>query len=270
MVRGEAPPKDLRGDKMLPAVEIRNVSMRFFTIEEETIALKNLSMKVDKGEFLAIIGPSGCGKSTLLSLISSLIVPTEGEVNIFGRPAREEAKKIGYMLQQDHLFPWRTIIKNVLLGPEIKGMDIKEAKEKAIMLLEKYGLKGFINHYPREISGGMRQRVALIRTLIMEPEILLLDEPFSALDYQTRLKIEDEIGSILREEKKTVILITHDISEAVAMADRVLVLSQRPGKVKSEHKIVFSSGEITPLKAREEPEFRVYFNEIFKELDIHV
>jgi NitT/TauT family transport system ATP-binding protein len=254
-------------------VELRKVGLRYFGPDGETEALKDISIAVAPGEFVAVIGPSGCGKSTLLSLISGLVAPTEGAVLIDGKPVTGPNRKVGYMLQQDYLFEWRTILENALLGAEIQGLPMAKARERAAQLLTRYGLGQFLNHLPRQLSGGMRQRVALARTLCTQPDIVLLDEPFSALDSQTRLALADEITEILRREAKTVILITHDIGEAVSMAERVIVLSRRPGQVKSDHAIRFAAGNggrPTTMVARDAPEFQDYFKTLWQELDIHV
>jgi NitT/TauT family transport system ATP-binding protein len=256
-----------------PKVELRNVGLRYFGWEGETEALHDISLSVAPGEFVAIIGPSGCGKSTLLSLISGLFAPTEGAILVDGRPVAGPNRKIGYMLQQDYLFEWRTILENAVLGAEIQGAPMAAARERARQLLTHYGLGQFLNHLPRQLSGGMRQRAALARTLCTEPEIVLLDEPFSALDSQTRLALADEISDILRREAKTVILVTHDIGEAVSMAERVIVMSRRPGRIKSNHAIRFAGADgirPAPLKARNAPEFAGYFNTLWQELDVHV
>ena len=253
-------------------VELKNVGLRYFGRDGETEALKDVSFAVAPGEFVAIIGPSGCGKSTLLSLISGLAAPTEGAVLIDGKAVTGPNRKVGYMLQQDYLFEWRTILENAVLGAEIQSVPIAKARERAAQLLTRYGLGQFLNHLPRQLSGGMRQRAALARTLCTGPDIVLLDEPFSALDSQTRLALADEIADILRREAKTVILITHDIGEAVSMAERVIVLTRRPGQVKSEHAIRFMSdcGRPTTMAAREAAEFNTYFRTLWQELDIHV
>lgn len=256
-----------------PKVELRDIDLRYFTLEGETEAVRGLSLEVWPGEFVGIVGQSGCGKSTLLSLIAGILKPTSGEVLIDGRAVDGPSPICGYMLQQDYLFEWRTILDNVLVGPEIQGLNIAKARDKAMKLLHGYGLGEFTAHYPHQLSGGMRQRAALARTLCTEPDILLLDEPFSALDFQTRLALSDEVGEILRREGKTVILVTHDISEAVSMADRVIVMSKRPGRVKAEHRIRFeATGDARPsaFEARNQPEFGDYFNQIWGELDIHV
>ncbi len=247
---------------MKKVVEVKNIYMNYHSLLEETQAIKNLNFSVEQGEFISIVGPSGCGKSTLLSLIAHLIKPSSGTINVDGN--------IGYMLQKDHLFEWRTIESNIYLGLEIQGKLTSENKNYVNHLLETYGLSDFKKHTPSQLSGGMRQRVALIRTLAIKPDIMLLDEPFSALDYQTRLFIADEIGIILKKEKKTAILITHDISEAVAMSDRVIVLTCRPATVLNIHDINLSVENRTPMKSREAPEFKEYFNKIWKELDIYV
>lgn len=252
-------------------VEINNLGITYHTLEEETVALENVNIDIFHNEIIGIVGPSGCGKSTLLSIISGLIKPTTGQVIVNGHVVDKPLENAGYMFQKDHLFEWRNILNNVVIGLEIQGKLNDETIKHAKQLLHNYGLGDFINSYPYQLSGGMRQRVALIRTLLLEPDILLLDEPFSALDYQTRLAISDEIGSILKQEKKTAIMVTHDISEAISMSDKVIVLSNRPGTVKKIFDIELTcSGDKTPLKSREAPEFRYYFNEIWKELDIHV
>lgn len=198
-------------------VDIQDVSKIYHTLDGETLAMHDLSLSVFKGEIVSIVGPSGCGKTTLLSLIASLIKPSSGKILIDGIEIKKYDKKIGYMFQNDNLFEWRTILKNVLIGLEVQNNLTPENISKTENLLDIYGLKDFKNHYPSQLSGGMRQRVALIRTLSTEPEILLLDEPFSALDYQTRLKVADEVGTILKKEKKTAIMVTHDIAEAISM-----------------------------------------------------
>ncbi|EIW00652.1 ABC transporter ATP-binding protein [Thermoanaerobacter siderophilus] len=243
-------------------VSLKDVSFNYHTLDGETEALKNISFDVYEGEFVGIIGPSGCGKSTLLSIISGLLKPSYGSVEVNG--------KIGYMLQKDHLFEWRNIWQNALLGLEIQKSLTEESKKYVEGLLVKYGLGEFKNHYPNQLSGGMRQRAALIRTLALKPDILLLDEAFSALDYQTRLAISDEVYKILKYEQKTAVIVTHDISEAISMCDRIVVLSNRPAHVKKIYDIVLTCEDRTPIGCRKAPEFREYFNSIWKELDVHV
>ncbi|MBX6396522.1 MAG: ABC transporter ATP-binding protein, partial [Alicyclobacillaceae bacterium] len=236
-------------------IEVCGVSHRYFTLKEETEALRDVNLSVEAGEFVSLVGPSGCGKSTLLSLMAGLLRPTEGEVRLFGERLQGPSRRVGYMLQHDHLLEWRDVLHNVLLGAEVRGMDLKRAKDRALELLERYGLAGFVRHTPKQLSGGMRQRVALIRTLVLEPEILLLDEPFSALDYQTRLSLGDEMARILRDQKKTVVLVTHDISEAITMADRVVVMSRRPATITGDYRIVFAAGRPLPTAPRRAPEY---------------
>ena len=255
---------------MEKVVEMHNVSMNYHALSGETQAIENLSLAVSDGEFISIVGPSGCGKSTLLSLISGVLEPSKGKITIKNEKVQKPSGNIGYMLQKDHLFEWRTIIKNVIIGLEIQGTLNEETYNAVEKLLKEYGLYEFRNHYPRQLSGGMRQRAALIRTLATNPDILLLDEPFSALDYQTRLAISEEIWLIIKKEKKTAILVTHDISEAISMSDRVIVLTKRPAEIKSIHEITLTCENKTPITCREAPEFRFYFNTIWKELDVHV
>lgn len=247
---------------MRPIVSLDDVSLRYHSVSGETLAVSHLNLSVPSGEFLSIVGPSGCGKSSLLSMLAGLITPSEGNISVNG--------EIGYMLQKDYLLEWRTIRSNALLGLEIQNKLTQENIAYVEALLDQYGLKDFKDHYPYQLSGGMRQRVALIRTLAVRPDILLLDEPFSALDYQTRLSVSDEIGTIIRKEGKTAILVSHDISEAISLADRVVVLSSRPARVKKIYEIILSIDQYSPMKAREAPEFREYFNAIWKELDVHV
>lgn len=248
-------------------LSIKNVSYSYHTQEGETPALTDISFDVSSGSFTCIVGPSGCGKSTLLSIISGLLEPEKGLLKTNGKYLRESTMNIGYMLQHDHLFEWRTVYSNVLLGLEIQHMLSAKSKAKAKELLELYGLKQFMNSKPSELSGGMRQRAALIRTLVLEPDILLLDEPFSALDYQTRLSVGDDIGQIIRNAHKTALLVTHDLSEAVSLADRVIILTKRPATIAKIVPITFTLEKDTPLLRRNAPEFKNYFNIIWEELN---
>jgi NitT/TauT family transport system ATP-binding protein len=242
--------------------------MIYHTKTDETFALQDMTFSVPPKSFTAIVGPSGCGKSTVLSLIAGLISPSEGEIRVMGEKVNgKTGDKVGYMLQHDHLFPWRDVMGNVTLGLEIKNKMTKERIEKLSAMIEQYGLKDFMHTSPRNLSCGMRQRVALIRTLALEPEILLLDEPFSALDYQTRINVSDDISKIIKSRKKTAILVTHDISEAISLADRVLILSRRPGRVKRSIDISLSATSEDVTDKRQAPEFGGYFNEIWKELN---
>ncbi len=246
-------------------LELKDVSMNYQTETDEIEAIKNLSFSCNEGEFLSLIGPSGCGKTTVLSIIAGLIKPTGGEILIDGKENDKSLDNLGYMLQKDQLFPWRTIEKNVFLPLEIKKINDKPHKEYALSLLKKYGLIDFKDKYPDQLSGGMRQRAALIRTLVADPKILLLDEPFSALDYQTRLSVCDDVYGIIKEEGKTAVLVTHDISEAISMSDIIVVLSARPAQVKSIHRPEIKGA--SPLKKRESPDFGVWFEKLWKELN---
>ncbi len=244
-------------------LKVQNLKKIYHSKKEEVLAIENINFDVKKGEFIAIVGPSGCGKSTLLGILCSLEEPSGGEI------IYDKNIKIAYMLQEDCLFDWLTILDNCLLGLKVQNNITKENKEKVLELLNTYGLKEFINSYPKSLSGGMRQRVALIRTLATNPDIILLDEPYSALDYQTRLAVSDDVYKIIKKEAKTVIMITHDISEALAMADRVIVLSERPAKIKKIFEINLT-GKTTPIENRKCPEFAKYYDEIWKEIDISV
>lgn len=251
---------------MIPKLEVKGMSYSYHSIDGETQALSNISFSVNTGEFLVIVGPSGCGKSTLLSLVSGLITPSEGTILIDGKATFAGDLRIGYMLQKDHLFEWRSIGSNACLGLEIQKKLSEQNRERVKKLLFTYGLDTFANAKPSELSGGMRQRAALIRTLALEPEILLLDEPFSALDYQTRLAVCDDISTIIRSQGKTAILVTHDLSEAVSVADRILILTKRPGRIKDTITIKFPDNASSPLLRRNCPEFSSYFNEVWNVL----
>jgi NitT/TauT family transport system ATP-binding protein len=237
--------------------------------EQTVVAVRGMSFTIHDQEFVSIIGPSGCGKSTTLKLISGLDFPAAGEIRVDGAPVTGPSPKVGFMLQKDLLLPWRTVIENVTIGLEMRNVPKAQRIDKARHLLHKYGLGSFETAYPRHLSGGMRQRVALARTLAVDPDILLLDEPLSALDYQTKLKVEEELVRILQEEKKTVLLITHDIAEAVSVSDRVLVCSSRPGRIKAEMPMRFSKGH-TPAEARNRPEFLDHFNALWRQLEADV
>ena len=250
-------------------LELLNIYYSYHTLDAETRALSDLSFSVQPGTFTAVVGPSGCGKSTLLSLICGLMKPDAGEILLNGIPLKENSPLIGYMLQHDHLLDWRSIYRNVTLGPEICGTLNTATKKRAYELLEQYGLKQFASARPSQLSGGMRQRAALIRTLLPDPQLLLLDEPFSALDYQTRLSVCDDIASIIKKENKTAILVTHDLSEAISVADRVIVLSSRPATVRRIVPISVSIPDRTPMRTRNAPEFKDYFNLLWKELNHH-
>ncbi len=245
-------------------LEIQNLSKIYHDKDRELLALKDISFKVKKDEFISIVGPSGCGKSTILSILSNMIDKSSGTITF-----NKDNPKIGYMLQEDSLFPWKTVLDNACLGLEIKKELNKETKQNVIKLLNKYGLKDFINSYPNSLSGGLKQRVALIRTLALNPDILLLDEPFSALDYQTRLTLSDDLKKIITNEKKTAIMVTHDIAEAISMSDKVIIITNRPGTIKKIIDINLDKKE-TPTENRKDNKFTYYYEMIWKELDHHV
>lgn len=252
---------------MEPILSMENVSLVYNSENAETLAISGLSLDVAEGEFLAIVGPSGCGKSSILSLIAGLLRPSGGSVRLMGREVTGPSSSIGYMFQRDHLLEWRTVWQNVILGLQVRGR-VAQGIDRATQLMKTYGLYDFRNQYPSELSGGMRQRAALIRTLAVDPQLLLLDEPFSALDYQTRLTLGDEINAIIRNEKKTALFVTHDIAEAISIADRVILLTKRPATVK--HSLDIDMMGISPLQRRGLPGFQGYFNTIWKEMDVHV
>jgi NitT/TauT family transport system ATP-binding protein len=241
-------------------LKFKDVTMTYHTPQGETTALRKLNFSVCRGEFIAVIGPSGCGKTTILSLAAGLLKPSSGEIY-------NQNITFGYMLQKDELFPWRTIEKNILLPLEIQKNKNAEKKKNAIELAVKYGLGDFLKSYPDQLSGGMRQRAALIRTLATDPDLLLLDEPFSALDYQTRLTVCDDVYGIIRKENKTALLITHDISEAISVADRVIVLTRRPATVAGEYSMNFDR-TIVPLKRREQKGFSEWFELLWRQLNV--
>ena len=248
-------------------LKILDISMNYHSIKGETQALNNVNFEVNEGEFISILGPSGCGKSTLLNIMNGLLEPSSGGILYKGEDIKNNLDKIGYMFQKDHLFEWNTVWENVILGLKIKKQLNDEAKDRVNELLDTYGLIRFKNHYPSELSGGMRQRVALIRTLALKPEILFLDEPFSALDYQSRLLVCDDVYKIIKTEKKTAIMVTHDIAEAISISQKVIVLTKRPSNVKAEIPIVFENHDLTPFEKRKSPQFSGYFNRLWKELN---
>lgn len=250
---------------MKESVKLNRISLTYQTPETEIKALENISFTVHEGEFVSVIGPSGCGKTSVLSIIAGLIKPSSGEL-IFGGNSKTPDSSIGYMLQKDELFPWRTIEGNAYLPLEIKRDKDEKHRKIVEKLLKKYNLWEFRKSYPHELSGGMRQRAALIRTLAGSPGLLLLDEPFSALDYQTRLTVCDDVYDIIKSEQKTAILVTHDISEAIATSDKIVVLSSRPSKVVNIH-YIDTDKTLTPLKRREEAGFSKWFERLWRELN---
>lgn len=255
---------------MQPILSLRDVSYSYHNLKGETPALSHINLQISEGSFVAVVGPSGCGKSTLLSIIAGLLFPEEGEVLYRGLSSKDycadSALKIGYMLQRDHLFEWRTVYQNVILGLELTHSLTEENKDYIMNLLEDYGLYGFKDKKPSELSGGMRQRAALIRTMAIHPDLLLLDEPFSALDFQTRLSVSADIANIIRQTGKTALLITHDLSEAITLADRVIVLSRRPAGVKREMAICYDIGREDPLAVRGTAAYQTYFNQLWEVL----
>lgn len=246
-------------------LEITDLSLSYHSKQSETKALENVNFNILDNDFVSIVGPSGCGKTTILSLIAGLLVPSSGEIILDGKKVTGVNTEIGYMFQKDNLFDWLTVEKNVLFALKLQKKDNPENIRFVYNLVEKYGLKEFLNHYPSELSGGMRQRVSLIRTLATRPKLLLLDEPFSALDYQTRLDIQNIVYKIILDEQKTAILVTHDISEAIAMSNKIIILSKRPASVKQIIDINFDAN-LTPFQKRNDPQFSKYFNLIWEEL----
>lgn len=247
-------------------LQLQNIGYSYHSLHGETQVLQNLSFGVKNGEFVAVVGPSGCGKSTLLSIIAGLLKPESGTILVNNPDGSIHYPKVGYMLQRDHLFEWRSIYKNVILGLEINDMLTQERLDYVIKLLKDYDLYGFRDKRPSELSGGMKQRAALIRTLALDPQLLLLDEPFSALDYQTRLSVSADICKLIRHTGKTVLLITHDLSEAISLADRIIVLTKRPATVKCEMDVHLTLADDSPLAARNAPEFTGYFNKLWEEM----
>lgn len=249
---------------MSKKLEIKNLSKKYHTKEGEILAIKDINIKVEDGEFVALVGSSGCGKSTLLNIIANLDTASSGEI-IFNK----ENSKIGYMFQSDCLFPWLTIYENCLLGLKINNKNTKENQEYVLNLLKKYNLYEFKDKYPRCLSGGMKQRIALIRTLALRPNILLLDEPFNALDYQSRLAVSNDVYEIIKREKQTAIIVTHDLAEAISMADKIYVLSKRPCTIKKEYSIELKNKQ-DPINNRKDKKFVEYYDKIWKDLDINV
>lgn len=249
------------------AIEINHVTKTYLTERDERQALGPITLTVSDGEMVAVVGPSGCGKSTLLSLIAGLIPVTSGVIRLFGEAVKGPSPRIGYMLQRDGLLEWRTVEENIALGLEIRGQKSRKNLDQARYLLKEMGLASSIHHYPSQLSGGMRQRVALVRTMAIQPDILLLDEPFSAVDYQNKLHLEQLLVSIRRQHKITTVLITHDLEEALALADRIIVLSRRPGQIQHVITLPQELRKADPLETRSHPLFRDHFNELWKELE---
>ena len=253
----------------MAVLSVEGVRKTYQTPQGETVALENISFAMEQGEFYSLVGPSGCGKSTLLSIIAGTLTPTAGRVLVAGRPVAGPCPQIGYMLQQDNLLEWRTVRQNVLFGLEVRRQLTPETRARADRLLETYGLSGFADNRPSQLSGGMRQRVALIRTLAVEPDILLLDEAFSALDYQTRMEVTEDVYRIIRQEQVTALMVTHDIPESICMGDRVLILSPRPAVIRCQLPIQFDLAVRSPMRCRGLPAFASYFDYIWKELGMY-
>lgn len=249
---------------MKPILKINKLKKVYHDIDGEVTAIDDISLDVYEKELLSIVGPSGCGKTSLLSILSKLEDKSGGTISF-----EKDKIVMGYMLQKDALFPWRTILENCLIGLEINHTLCDKTKKRVIDLLNTYGLGEFINKYPSSLSGGMRQRVALIRTLAIDPDILLLDEPFSALDYQTRLSLSDDVYRIIKNEGKTAILVTHDLAEAISLSDRIVVLSKRPATIKEIYKIKLTN-KSTPINNRKCKEFSSYYEKIWRDLDVHL
>ncbi|MCF2720186.1 ABC transporter ATP-binding protein [Paenibacillus sp. 203] len=254
-------------DATIPMVRLEQVTHVYVTDREASLAVENIDFSVETGDFVSLVGPSGCGKTTILSMIAGLLRPAAGQVMLQGQPVSGPSPEVGYMLQQDYLFPWRTIMDNALLGLELGNRVDEAARERTRLLLEGMGLGGKEHLHPSQLSGGMRQRVALVRTLATNPGLLLLDEPFSALDYQTKLQLEDLIAETLRERRKTAILVTHDLAEAIAVSDRIIVMGRNPGHIRRTFEIPDCIREAQPFYAREQPGFNELFHEIWGELE---
>lgn len=252
-----------------PPLEAYEIGKSFVSDDGTSLEIvRSLSFALQRGEVVSIVGPSGCGKTTLLNLLCQLIEPTRGSVMWHGRETRGVPPNVGYMLQKDLLLPWRSAIDNVMLGLQVKGVPKEERTRRAHDLLEMLGLTAFARHFPSTLSGGMRQRVALARTLAPDPEVLLFDEPFSALDFQTKMLIERDMLRLVRDQRRSLLLITHDVEEAVSLSDRVIVLSQRPCTIVAEHTIDLPADRLNLIEVRESPRFGDYVRQIWSELDI--
>ncbi|AUS08402.1 spermidine/putrescine ABC transporter ATP-binding protein [Laceyella sacchari] len=249
------------------AVQIEDLTHTYFTKTEEVTAIRSLSLTVHPGEFVVLVGPSGCGKSTILSLIAGLIIPASGRIQLFGNPVNGPSPRIAYMLQKDGLLAWRTVAQNMILGLELRRQATAAAIADTHRLLDEMGLSHVAHHYPHQLSGGMRQRVALVRTLAVRPDLLLLDEPFSALDIQNKIHLEHLLTNVLKEQQKTAILVTHDLEEAIAIGDRVLVIGGRPGQIRYTLPIPTDIRALPPLEARAHPSFRSLFSELWREVN---
>ena len=252
-----------------PAIEFRKVTRRFQAKpnDEPLVAIRNVNLSIGSGEVVSLIGPSGCGKSTLLNMGAGLFLPNEGEVFVAGAPVRKPNPQVAFMLQKDLLMPWRTIRQNAEFGLQLRGVRPSERRARAQSLLERCHLDGFEDHYPHQLSGGMRQRAALARTLVIDPMVLLLDEPFSAVDAQTKMILQQDLAEMITAEKKTVLFITHDLLEAVILSDRILVMSDRPGTIVEEIHVDLPSRD-DPLARRSMTEVTPYVSRLMSLLHI--
>ncbi|AIQ59045.1 ABC transporter ATP-binding protein [Paenibacillus borealis] len=253
---------------MLPVVELKEITHAYLGDREASLAIEDFNLSVGQGEFVSLVGPSGCGKTTLLSIIAGLLRPSRGEVLLSGRATTGPSPEVGYMLQQDYLFPWRSIQDNALLGLELTGRLDEASRSKTLQLLADMGLAGKELAFPAQLSGGMRQRVALVRTLATDPGLLLLDEPFSALDYQIKLQLEDLVSETLMRRGTTAILVTHDLSEAIAVSSRVILLQRNPGRIRRIFQVPEDIRSTPPLYARDLPGFAELFHEVWKEMEL--
>jgi NitT/TauT family transport system ATP-binding protein len=254
--------------KPTPAIQFQNVTHTFFSKEEEVTAIRDINFTVEQGETLVLVGPSGCGKSTILSLLAGIYKQTSGQIRLFGKEGKTHAAKYtGYMLQKDGLLEWRTVLKNMILGLEFRKQNTPERIEYALHLLKQMGLEHTSHQYPSQLSGGMRQRVALVRTLAVNPEILLLDDPFSALDIQNKIALEDLLMDVMKRHKKTAVLVTHDLEEALAVGDRILVMGGRPGTIQKTMVVPEEIRALSALKSRSHPVFRRLFEQLWQEVE---
>ena len=265
----EARPGEAVNGAALPLV-VEHVAKGYELDGRIVPVIADLSLTLRKGEIVSVVGPSGCGKTTLLNTLCGLLAPDAGRIRWHGRQVSGQPQNVGYMLQKDLLLPWRTALGNTMLGLEIRGVAAAEAEDRSRAMLDQLGLHGFADHYPSTLSGGMRQRVALARTLVNDPDVLLLDEPFAALDFQTKLLIENDMVDLVRKGGRSMLLITHDIEEAVSLADRVIVLTQRPTRVKATYPIEFGAGRADVISLRERPDFSQYVRRIWADLDIAI
>jgi NitT/TauT family transport system ATP-binding protein len=257
-----------RGGAAVPPLVVERVSKGYEVNGQIVPVIGDLSLTLREGEIVSIVGPSGCGKTTLLNTLCGLIAPDSGRVRWHGREVTGQPQNVGYMLQKDLLLPWRTALGNAMLGLEIRGVAAAEAEDRGRAMLDQLGLHGFADHYPSTLSGGMRQRVALARTLVHEPDVLLLDEPFAALDFQSKLLIENDTAALVRQGRRSLLLITHDIEEAVSLADRVIVLSKRPTRIKAIYDIALGAERTDMIGLRQSPEFSQYVRRIWADLDV--